>query len=400
MPVFQYSARSDSGADSSGALFAPNEEILYQMLRKQGLFLLRCQMSHGRSLRPQRLRISQKQILAFTIHISTYQEAGIPLMQTLNALARESFGVKFQTMVEGLILQISGGASFSDALAQYPRVFDSYYIQMVSTGEASGQLDKRMEELVRHLEWQQEIRAQVRQSSTYPLLLIGLLLGVVCLLMTFTLPKFVKLLLQFNAELPLPTRIVIAASNAFSNYWYCLPLIPGIPYLLHSTIKRNPKGRLTLDRLKLKVPVFGGLYRKIAISRFAHHFSCLHEAGIDTLSALGIVEGLTGNLVISSAIAKVRRGVEAGKSLSQQFAQSAEFPSFVVQMLTAGEESGNLEATLRKVSQYYDREIPAAIKRAFTIVEPVVLVLMGGLVAFISLSILLPIYEFGASINK
>jgi type IV pilus assembly protein PilC len=400
MPVFQYSARSDSGADSSGALFAPNEEILYQLLRKQGLFLLRCQMSHGSSLRPARLRISQKQILAFTIHISTYQQAGIPLMQTLNALARESFGVKFQTMVEGLILQISGGASFSDALAQYPRIFDSYYLQMVATGEASGQLDKRLEELVRHLEWQQEIRAQVRQSSTYPLLLIGLLLGVVCLLMTFTLPKFVKLLIQFNAELPLPTRIVIAASNAFSNYWYCLPLIPGIPYLLHSAIKRNPKGRLNLDRLKLKVPVFGGLYRKIAISRFAHHFSCLHEAGIDTLSALGIVEGLTGNLVISSVIARVRRGVEAGKSLSQQFAQSAEFPSFVVQMLTAGEESGNLESTLRKVSQYYDREIPAAIKRAFTIVEPVVLVLMGGLVAFISLSILLPIYEFGASINK
>jgi type IV pilus assembly protein PilC len=400
MPVFQYSARSDSGADSSGALFAPNEEILYQMLRKQGLFLLRCQMSHGRSLNPPRLRLSQKQILAFTIHISTYQQAGIPLMQTLSALARESFGVKFQTMVEGLITQISGGASFSEALAQYPRIFDTYYLQMVATGEASGQLDKRMEELVRHLEWQQEIRAQVRQSSTYPLLLIGLLLGVVCLLMTFTLPKFVKLLIQFNAELPLPTRIVIATSNAFSNYWYCLPLIPGIPYLLYSAIKRNPKGRMTLDRLKLKIPVFGALFRKIAISRFAHHFSCLHEAGIDTLSALGIVEGLTGNLIIGGVIAKVRRGVEAGNSLSQQFSQSPEFPSFVVQMLTAGEESGNLEATLRKVSQYYDREIPAAIKRAFTIMEPVVLVLMGGLVAFISLSILLPIYEFGSSINK
>jgi type IV pilus assembly protein PilC len=271
---------------------------------------------------------------------------------------------------------------------------------MVATGEASGQLDKRMEELVRHLEWQQEIRAQVRQSSTYPLLLIGLLLGVVCLLMTFTLPKFVKLLIQFNAELPLPTRIVIATSNAFSNYWYCLPLIPGIPYLLYSAIKRNPKGRMTLDRLKLKIPVFGALFRKIAISRFAHHFSCLHEAGIDTLSALGIVEGLTGNLIIGGVIAKVRRGVEAGNSLSQQFSQSPEFPSFVVQMLTAGEESGNFEATLRKVSQYYDREIPAAIKRAFTIMEPVVLVLMGGLVAFISLSILLPIYEFGSSINK
>ena len=400
MPVYQYSARSDMGVDSSGALFAPSEEVLYQMLRKQGLFLLRCRMSRGRSLNPHRLRISQKQLLAFTIHISTYQQSGIPLMQSLNALGRESFGVKFQTMVEGLITQISGGASFSDSLAQYPRIFDKYYVQMVVTGEASGQLDNRMEELVRHLEWQQDIRSQVRQSSTYPLLLIGLLLGVVILLMTFTLPKFVQLLLQFNAELPTPTRIVIAVSNAFSDYWYLLPLIPGLGFLLYTAVGRTERGRLCLDRWRLKIPVFGSLYRKIAISRFAHHFSCLHEAGIDTLSSLRIVEGLTGNLVISKAIERVRSGVESGKSLAQEFAQSAEFPSFVVQMLAAGEESGNLEGTLRKVSQYYDKEIPASIKRAFTIVEPVVLVVMGGLVAFIALSILLPIYEFGASINK
>jgi type IV pilus assembly protein PilC len=400
MPVFKYSARSETGVDSSGALFAPSEDILYQTLRKQGLFLLNCRPSHGRSLNPQRLRIKPKQILAFTIHLSTYQQAGIPLVHTLNALARESFGVKFQTMVAGLITQISGGSSFSEALAQYPRIFDSYYVQMVATGEASGQLDKRMEELVRHLEWQQEIRSQVRQSSTYPLLLIGLLLGVVIIMMTFTLPKFVQLLLQFNAELPVPTRIVIAVSNAFSKYWHFLPLIPGIPYLLYIAVRRTAAGRLRLDRIKLKIPVFGSLHRKIAISRFAHHFSCLHEAGIDTLSALRIVEGLTGNRVISMVLAQVRRGVEAGKSLSQQFAQSPEFPSFVIQMLAAGEESGSLETTLKKVCQYYDREVPAAIKRAFTIIEPVVLIVMGGLVAFIALSILLPIYEFGASINK
>ncbi|MDM7996686.1 MAG: type II secretion system F family protein [Acidobacteriota bacterium] len=400
MPVFRYSARSETGLDSSGALFAPSEDMLYQTLRKQGLFLLRCRPSRGHALNPHRLRIKPRQLLAFTIHISTYQQSGIPLMQTLNALARESFGVRFQTMVEGLITQISGGAGFSEALAQYPRIFDPYYIQMVATGEASGQLDKRMEDLVRHLEWQQEIRSQVRQSSTYPLLLIGLLLGVVVLMMTFTLPKFVKLLLQFNAELPVPTRIVIGVSNAFSSYWYLLPLLPGIPYLIYSAAKRTAAGRLRLDRLKLKVPVFGSLHRKIAISRFAHHFSCLHEAGIDTLSALRIVEGLTGNRVISGVLAQVRRGVEAGKSLSQQFSQSSEFPPFVIQMLAAGEESGNLETTLKKVAQYYDREIPAAIKRAFTIIEPVVLIAMGGLVAFIALSILLPIYEFGASINK
>jgi type II secretory pathway component PulF len=401
MPVFQYSARSETGIDHSGSIYASNEDVLYQKLRRQGLFLLRCHMPQGRFLNnPHRLRITPKQTLSFTIHVSTYQAAGIPLMQTLSSLARENFGVKFQTMVEGLITQISGGSTFSDALAQHPRIFDKHYVQMVATGEIAGQLDVRMGELVQHLEWQQEIRSQVRQSSTYPLLMIGLLFGVVLLLMTFTLPKFAKLLLQFHTELPVPTRIVIAVSNAFTNYWYLLPLIPGIPYFLFSVINRTPRGQLNLDRLKLRIPIFGSLYRKIAISQFAHHFSCLQAAGIDTLSALRIVEGLISNRVISGVIQSVRDGVEAGKSLSQEFAKNIEFPPFVVQMLAAGEESGNLEATLKKVAQYYDREIPAAIKKVFTLMEPIILVVMGGLVAFIALSILLPIYEFGASVNK
>jgi type IV pilus assembly protein PilC len=400
MPVFQYSARSETGVDSTGALFAPNEDALYQTLRRQGFFLLHSRIRQGGSLRSDRLRISPKQTLAFTIHVFTYQQAGIPLMQTLNALARESFGVKFQTMVEGLITQIAGGSSFSAALAQYPRVFDKHYVQMVATGEAAGQLDARMEELVRHLEWQEDIRSQIKQSSTYPLIIIGLLLGVVVLLMTFTLPKFAKLLQQFNTELPAPTRIVIVISNAFSNYWFLLPLLPAIPCAIHAAMKCTHKGRLALDRWKLKIPIFGTLQRKIALSRFSHHFSCLHAAGIDTLSALKIVEDLIGNLVIGAVIRHARQGVAAGKSLSDQLSQSSEFPSLVVQMLAAGEESGNIEATLKKVSQYYDREIPAAIKRAFTIIEPVVLVVMGGLVVFIALSILLPIYEFGTSINK
>jgi type IV pilus assembly protein PilC len=400
MPVFQYSARSEAGEDNTGAIYAPNEDILYQTLRQQGLFLLGSRIRHGDSMRPERLRLSAKQVLAFTIHVSTYQQAGIALMQTLNALARESFGVNFQTMVDGLITQISGGSTFSQALAMYPRIFSKHYIQMVATGEAIGQLGERMEELVKHLEWQQDIRSQIKQSSSYPLILIGLLLGVVVLLMSFTLPKFVKLLLQFNMELPAPTRIVVAASNIFLNYWFLLPLIPAIPCAIYMAMRRTRQGRLVLDRWKLRVPILGSLHRKIALSQFAHHFACLHAAGIDPLSSLKIVEELIDNMVIGSVIEHVRNGVAAGKSLSQQLAQSKEFPPFVIQMLAAGEESGKLEDTLKKVSQYYDREVPASIKRAFTLIEPLVLVVMGGLVVFIALAILLPIYEFGTSINK
>jgi type IV pilus assembly protein PilC len=400
MPVFQYSARSETGENSSGVTFAPSEEILYRTLRKQNLFLLSSCERNRRSLRPDRLRLNQRQVLAFTIHVSTYQDAGISLMQTLHSLARDSSGVKFHAMIDGLIAAISKGSAFSEALAQYPRIFDRHYVQMVATGEASGQLDDRLEELVKHLEWQQEIYAQVKQSSTYPLLIIGLLLLVLILLMTFTLPKFIKLLLQFHADLPTPTRIVMAASGFFTNYWYLLPLFPAIFYLIFRTINRTPKGRLWLDKMKLKLPIFGALQRKIALSRFAHYFSALHAAGIDMPAALKIVEGLVGNLLIAEGIGRVRLGVESGRSLTELLSQNSEFPHFVVQMMAAGEESGNLEGTLKKVSQYYDREIPATIKRAFSIIEPLILVAMGALVAFIALSILLPIYEFGTSINK
>jgi type IV pilus assembly protein PilC len=400
MPVFQYSARSETGADRSGAFFAYDEEVLYRSLRHQGLFLLHSRRLHGRDLNPKRISLSHKQILALTIHLSTYQQAGIPLMQTLQSLANESSSVKFQAMVDGLITHISGGSSFSEALSQFPRIFDTYYIQMVTIGEATGQLDLRLEELVSYLEWQQEIRSQIKQSSTYPLIIIVLLFLVVTLLMTFTLPKFVALLTQFNTHLPTPTRIVIAVSNAFSGYWFLLPLVPAIPYALYSAIKSTAQGRIRLDRFKLKIPLFGALQAKIALSRFAHHFGALQAAGIDTLSALKIVEKIVGNLAIGEIIQRARQGVAAGKSLTQLFARSPEFPPFMIQMLKAGEESGNLEAMLKKVALYYDREIPAAIKRAFAIIEPVILVFIGALVAFIVLAILLPIYEFGASINK
>jgi type IV pilus assembly protein PilC len=400
MPVFQYSARSETGENISGVTFAPNEDILYQMLRKQGLYLLRSRQRQRRSLSPERLQLNQKQLLAFTIHVATFQDAGIPLMQTLQSLSRDTSGVKFHAMIDGLIAAISRGSTFSDALAQYPRIFDKHYIQMVSTGEASGQLDARLQELVTHLEWQQEIYAQIKQSSTYPLLIIGLLMMVIVLLMTFTLPKFIKLLTQFHVELPAPTRIVIGVSNLFSNYWFLLPLVAIVPCAIFRAIIHMPQGRLWLDRMKLKIPIFGSLQRKIALSRFAHHFSVLQAAGIDTPAALRIVEGLVGNLLIGDVIRRVRQGVESGRPLTELLSQSGEFPNFVVQMLAAGEESGNLEATLKKVSQYYDREIPAAIKRSFSIIEPLVLVVMGALVAFIALSILLPIYQFGTSINK
>jgi type IV pilus assembly protein PilC len=380
-------------------MLAPSVDALYRTLRRQGLFLLNSRERNEHSLHPERLGISQKQLLGFTIHVSTCQQAGIPLMQALSALTSETSSLKFNAMIEGLMNRLSAGSTFSDALAQYPRVFDKHYVQMVATGEAAGQLDNRLEELVSYLEWRQEIRSQLKQSSTYPLVIIGLLFVVVLILMTFTLPKFITLLKSFDVELPLPTKAVIVLSGICSSYWFLILIIPVFAYLLYRLVHRTESGRLFADKWKLKIPLFGPLQRKIALSRFAHHFSSLHAAGIDTPETLRIVEGLVGNLYIAKTIEWIRYEVMTGKSLSQLLAQSGKFPSFVVQMFAAGEDSGNMEETLKKISQYYDREVPIAIKRAFTLIEPLTLVFMGGLVVFIALSILLPVYEFSTSVN-
>jgi type IV pilus assembly protein PilC len=400
MPVFEYRARADNGADQYGSTFAYDEEGLYATLRQQDLFLLSAKECRQRAIQPGNFKLSRRELLGFTIHLATFLEAGIPLLEALQSLARENPNTKYRSFVEDLISRISSGSTLSESLRLFPKVFDEHYVQMVKAGETTGQLDERLLELVSHLEWKQEVTAQVKQSSTYPIVLISLIGAVAMILMTFTLPKFVTLLQQFNVPLPFPTRIVIYATKTFNHYWSVLPLLIAFLVLTWSLLSKAPQGRYWLDRIKLATPLFGELQRKIALARFAHHLSILNSAGIDALSSLTIVESLVGNLVIAKVVKNIRLGVEAGETLTRRMKHSGEFPTFVVQMLATGEETGNLEGTLKKVSKYYDREVPAAIKQIFTVLEPLILVVMGGLVLFFALAILLPIYQFGTSINK
>jgi len=400
MPVFEYRARADNGTNQYGTAVASNEDALYATLRQQDLFLLNAKEYRQGTVRPETFKLPNRELLGFTIHLAAFLEAGIPLLEALQSLARENPNTKSRAFVEDLIARISSGSTLSEALRLYPKVFDEHYFQMVRAGETTGQLDERLLELVAHLEWKKEIAAQVRQSSTYPIVLLTLIGGVAVLLMTYTLPKFVVLLQQLNVALPLPTRIVIEATRAFNHYWYVLFSLIVFLVLGWVLLGKTAQGRFWIDRFKLAIPLLGDLQRKIAMSYFAHHLSILNTAGIDALSALNIVEGLVGNLVIADAVKTIRQGVEVGESITRRMRHSGEFPPFVVQMLAAGEETGNLEKTLKKVSQYYDREVPASIRQIFTILEPLILVVMGGLVLFLALAILLPIYRFGASINK
>ena len=260
----------------------------------------------------------------------------------------------------------------------------------MKSGETTGRLDEVLREIVKFLEWQEELVGTIKQATTYPIIVLCALMGLIGVMFTFVLPRFLTIFDGFNIPLPLPTRITIAISNFFQNFWWLM--IAGIVAAIVGlrVANRTPQGRMILDRVKLRIPIFGELSRKIALSRFAHYLATLFGAGVNIMNALEVVERVVGNMVLSDVVRKARLQVGTGQSVAGALRESKEFPPMVVRMVTIGETTGGLEETLQKVADYYDREVPQTIKRLFTALEGLVIIALGVVVLFVVLSIILP----------
>ncbi len=247
-----------------------------------------------------------------------------------------------------------------------------------------------LREIVKFLEWQDELVGTIKQATTYPIIVMCALGGLIGIMFTFVLPRFLSIFDGFNIPLPLPTRIVIAISSFFQNFWWLL--LAGIiaAFVGLRAANRTPQGRMVLDRIKLKIPVFGELSRKIALSRFSHYLASLFGAGVNIMNALEVVERVVGNAVLAEVVRKARLQVGAGQSVAGALRESKEFSPMVVRMVAIGETTGSLEETLQRVAEYYDREVPQTVKRLFTALEGLIIVLMGVVVLFVVLSIILP----------
>ncbi len=282
------------------------------------------------------------------------------------------------------------GSGISEAFSQYPDIFSELYIAILKSGESTGRLDDVLKEIVKFLEWQSELIATIKQATTYPIIMICAVSGLIGIMFTFVLPRFLGIFDGFNMPLPLPTRVVIVISGIFQNFWWLMlaAIIGGVIGL--RAANKTPGGRMAMDRFKLKIPVFGDLIRKIALSRFAHYLATLFGAGVNILNALEVVERVVDNAVLAEVIRRARIQVGTGRSISGALRESSEFPSMVVRMVVIGESTGNLEETLQKVADYYDREVPQTVKRLFTVLESAIMVVMGVVVLFVVLSIILP----------
>ncbi|MFH0963369.1 MAG: type II secretion system F family protein [Planctomycetota bacterium] len=398
MPQFKYAARTADGKRVTGDVEALTERDAVAKLRTQNLTIMslsgEAKAAAAPTRRPLWGRVKMMEMVIFTRQMSTMVAAGIPLLECLEIMEEQTDNVTFKMTLGEVVASVRSGSDLSAALAQHPRIFPPLYVNMVRAGEASGQLDIILTRLAEYLESTAQLRREIRAAMTYPVVALSLVLSITFFLLTYIVPKFQEIFTQMEVALPLPTRIVLLIGITLrdSLLWVVISLA-AIVVVLGLYTHRTKMGRWQLDWFKLHVWVFGPLFHKVALSRFAKTFSTLIKSGVPILASLDIVGGTTGNVLVTKAIENARENVRQGETLAEPLASSGLFPPMVTRMISVGERSGALENLLEKISEFYDQQVTAAVESLTSLIEPILIAIMGVIVGTIVLSIFLPIIK-------
>ncbi|MDO8587694.1 MAG: type II secretion system F family protein [Armatimonadota bacterium] len=401
MPTFAYNAVDGGGKTVKGTIDAENEQTVMVKLHEQNLHIM--SVSKDRAAtgpkigRPRKVKLHA--LVVFSRQFATMIDAGIGIVRCLDILEGQTRDPGLKPVLSAAKRDVKGGLSLTDAFSKHPAVFSRLYVNMVRAAETGGILDQILDRLSGFLESEQEIRAKIKAAMIYPVLVLVFAFLMITALFMFVLPKFREIFLSMNVEMPLATRILFDSSAILRNYWYIpFGLIFG-GFFGYRAYSKTPRGRYQIDLLKLKVPVIGELVQKMAVSRFSRTFATLISAGVPMMRSLEIVGETSGNTVISGAVDSARTSIREGQKISQPLAQSGLFPAMVTHMIDVGEETGRLSDMLAKVSDFYDQEVENAVKALTSLIEPVLIVVLGGIVGFIAISIMAPIFKLISSIN-
>ncbi len=396
-PVYEYEAVSRGGERISGRIEAERSSTVARQLKESGFYITSIKEVQEKkelgNLFQSTGRVKTRDLTIFSHQFAAMIDAGISLIDALNILYEETEHPKLKEVIRQIQEDIETGSGLSDAMAKHPKVFPELYCQLVRAGETGGVLNTVLNQLAEHYERQDEINGKVKSALYYPITILVVAVLVVIFLVVKIVPTFVGMFASFGSDLPLPTRILIGLSDFLQRYWWVLFLIVGGLVTAFYAYRKTPDGEYQLDKLLLKIPVIGNMMRKVFLSRFASTLAILLGSGVDLITSLSIVEDVVGNKVYANALVEARGQVREGISFSRPLADSPEFPSMVVQMVKIGEESGNLEMMLRKISTFYDREVENAVEGSISLIEPVMIVFLAGVVGFIVISIVLPMFE-------
>jgi len=401
MPLYRYQARNPKGGLSVGKVEARTEAQAAEVLESHNLIPVRFEEVLADNPIDAFLtkfsRISAKDKVIFFRQLSTLVGAQVRIVSSLRILIRQVTSPKFKSIIEELALDIEGGKSLSESLEIYPELFPELYVSLVKAGEASGSLDKTLNYLADQIEKDYDLKSKVRGALAYPAFIIVLLFVVGALMFIFVLPQMTSVLIEAGAELPFATKIIVAATNFFLNFWWMVvTVIIGGGFGLRYYLKTTP-GRYNFDRLVVHLPIVSSFLEKIYMLRFSHHIANLLDGGISIVKALQLIAAITGNWVYRDIFMEAAKEVQTGKSLSKILENYELMPPLVYQMISVGEETGDLPAIMRKLSNFYSKEVDNIIATLTTLIEPVIMVILGLAVGIMVAGILLPIYNLASA---
>lgn len=411
MAVYTYLAVMPNGHRIKAVISATSAIELEQNLSSQGMAIL--DLFEGGKLEdaarskviatpggPNPTKVKRRELIEFCIFIGTQLEAGVSLHASLIGFAKESKHPWFQFVIQEIVHRVEAGSSLSESMEMFPQVFNPEFFQLIRAGERTGTLDRAFMDLKRHLEWVENLVGNVKQATTYPIVISSALFLFILYLFAFVIPKISKVLMDLNLALPTITKVVFGLGNFFaSTWWIWLMLFFCVPWAFREGVHRKPSFALWVDGMKLKIPLVGDLLSMILQSRFTHNFSVMHRAGISILENLELCGELIGNRVFRQAIMQARKQVREGSRLTDSLRESGVFSSLVMQMLYVGETAGILEKSLQYAADYYDQEVPRLLKKLFAVFEPLMILTLVAVVGSVALSIFLPILSISGGIR-
>jgi type IV pilus assembly protein PilC len=403
MPTFAYSGRTRAGQTVSGEHMADTMDAAVASLRRDQILVTRITPAKAKAeAKPKEKaakagkkgkKVSAKNLAVFTRQFSVMIDAGLPLVQCLDILGSQEEDKNFSATILDTRTEVESGASLADAMRKHPKAFDPLFTNMIAAGEAGGILDTILKRLATYIEKNVKLQGQVKSAMIYPvavILIAGLVVGVI---LWKVIPTFANLFEGLGAELPLPTRVVIAASNNLVKYFLPLAVVAGA---IGWGVKRyysTPGGRRAIDRLLLKAPVLGDILRKISVARFCRTLATLISSGVPILDGLDITARTSGNAIVEDAIMETRKSIERGETISAPLRDTKVFPSMVVQMIGVGEATGALDTMLAKIADFYEEEVDTAVAGLLTLLEPIMIAILGVVVGGIVIAMYLPIFD-------
>jgi type IV pilus assembly protein PilC len=391
-------ARTRDGRKESGSMNVENRQAAVRALQTKGLTPEKVEAKTRR--RGSGVKVKSHEVLVFTRQLSTIVNAGLPLLQGLDILAEQTDDPRFANVMEEIASDVESGESFSDALKKHPRIFTDLYVSMVRSGEASGNLDGVLLQLADYMEAMEELKRRIRSAMTYPVVAFSMIVLIAAGLIIWVVPQFEEIFSGFGQALPAPTQMLILMSNILRS-WAAFAVV-GVGIMLVFAVRLYGKtelGRYNLDSIKLKLPVFGKLLRKVAISRFARTLSTLTRSGVPILAALEIAERTAGNEIFAKTVREAGDSVRRGETLADPLARSGEYPTMVTRMIGVGEKTGALEQMLSKISDFYDSEVRATIDGLTSLIEPILILMMGIVVGGIVIALFMPILKLSSLVQ-